>query len=345
MRLPRQRARQAGNTGSADMPGHAPTTNSPLRAVAASLFLLLAWSSSAVSQNPPQSAPAVLPAIRVDVDLVQFPVTVTDSMGRAFTGLKAENFRLFDNGIEQKIHHFSTEDVPFSMGLVLDRSGSMEMMIRDVYQAAFHTVRASKQEDEFFIAIFNHVYELMQDFSTDRVVLEKRLNGTIARGQTALWDAVFQALQHVEKGRFEKKALLVVTDGADNSSQVSFDDLLRYARLQEKVTIYAVGLFDRGFAGLLSRRSRDEKQAMALLTELAEAAGGKAYFPQTMDECKQVCIAIAKELRQQYSLGYYPEPKPRAGVWHSVEVQVQLPEELLGKLTPRTRAGYFAPRD
>jgi Ca-activated chloride channel family protein len=302
------------------------------------LILLLGSQSDAQTQNA-LSSPSRDSSIKVDVDLVLLPVTVADKTGRPFTGLKTENFRIYDNGIEQRVHHFSTEDLPFSMGLVLDRSGSMTMVIDEVYQAAFHTIRASKPADEFFIHTFNHRVERRQDFSTDRKLLEKRLKGVSAGGQTALYDAVFIAIEHVKTGSHDKKALLVVTDGADNSSRITFHELLDQVR-QEKVAIYVVGLF--GMAELYVEDPMD----VTLLTQLAEATGGKAYFPRTMKECEQACIAIAEELRQQYSLGYYPEPRKRDGSWHTVQVQLQLLAELPSAgLKARTRAGYFAPKD
>lgn len=302
------------------------------------VLLLLAWELAA----PAQDSPPAGSSLRVDVDLVLLQVTVTDASGRFLRGLKAENFRVYDNGVEQAIHHFTTEDLPFSMGLVLDRSGSMTMMIDEVYQAAFHTIKASKSADEFFISTFNEVFEMRQDLSTDRELLEKRLKGVVADGRTALYDAVLTAVQHIQKGRYDKKALLVVTDGADNSSRIYFSDLLDRIR-QENVVIYVVGLF-----GMASKVGLDLERESTVreLTELAEATGGQAYFPRTMKECEQACVAIAEELRQQYGLGYYPHPRQRDGSWHTLQVQLELPADLSGKApTPRTRTGYFAPRD
>jgi len=278
-------------------------------------------------------------SIKVNVDLVVLHVTVTDPKGKPFLGLKAENFRLLDNDTEQSLQHFSTQDLPFSMGLLLDRSGSMSMMIEEVYQAAFHTIRASKPADEFFIATFSEAFQVRQDFSHDRDLLQKRLKDITADGATALYDSILTAVKLVESGKHDKKALLVVTDGADNRSKVPFRELLELVQ-RENVSIYAVGLFGNGLLYLEDRRT------IAELTQLAEVTGGKAYFPRTMKECDEACIAIAKELRQQYSLGYYPTPRMRDGAWHSVRLELQPPPEFSGKgITARTRAGYFAPRN
>lgn len=278
-------------------------------------------------------------SIKVNVDLVVLHVTVRDPKGKPFLGLKVENFRLLDNDTEQSLQHFSTQDLPFSMGVLLDRSGSMSMMIEEVYQAAFHTIRASKPADEFFIATFSEGFQLRQDFSPDRDLLQKRLKGITADGATALYDSILTAVNLVQNGKHDKKALLVVTDGADNRSKVPFRQLLELVQ-RENVAIYVVGLFGMGVFYL------EERRTVAELTQLAGVTGGKAYFPRTMKECDEACIAIAEELRQQYSLGYYPTPRRRDGAWHTVRLELQPPADLSGKgITARTRAGYFAPRD
>lgn len=294
-------------------------------------------------QNQQRPSPRSETAIKVDVNLVVLHVTVTDRNGMSYRNLNAENFRILDNGSEQSIHHFTAEDLPFTVGLVLDRSGSMVPVIDEVYQAAFHTIRASKASDEFFILTFNDGFDLRQDLSTDRELLKKRLKHVRAEGLTALYDAVLEALDHIRSASHDKKALVIVTDGEDNKSRHTFQELLERARRQQDVAIYVVGFFGwPEWAGIGS----DGKSVRARLTELALATGGKAYFPLTMEECDRACIAIAEELRQQYSLGYYPHPLPHDGNWHSVRVDLQLPPDLsVNNLTARTRVGYFAPTD
>lgn len=279
--------------------------------------------------------------ITVDVRLVNLNVTVSDRRGQAYTALEAGNFRVYDNGIPQDIHHFSTDDVPFTMGLILDRSGSMLMMMKDVYQAAFHTITNSKAEDEFFIAAFNDEIQMQQDFSTDRLLLEQQLREIKAGGATALYDAILQGVDHIQQGHHDKKALLVVTDGDDNSSTHRFEEVLERAR-SESVALYIVGMFDK--EGLFMEGA-SEKRLKKSLTLLADATGGKAYFPRNIKECEQACISIARELRQQYALGYYPSLQLRDGSWHKVEVQLKLDKDMGDlDLKARTRAGYYAPR-
>jgi Ca-activated chloride channel family protein len=299
------------------------------------LLLILLAISLCYPQEPVHS-------ITVDVRLVNLNVAVEDKDGRSYAGLSANNFRIYDNGVEQAIHHFSDDDSPYSMGIVLDRSGSMAGMINDVYDAAFHTIRASKAGDEFFVELFNDQVEMKQGLTSDQGLLQQQLKGVVASGATALYDAILAGLDQLKAGRYDKKALLVVTDGADNTSRHSFQEVLQRARA-DGVVIYVVGMFDEMM--LAAELARGDDEMRALLSQIAEATGGRAYFPRTVKQCEQACIAIAKDLREQYSLGYYPHPKLFDGSWRIVQVQLNLPEELYrSRLTARTRAGYYAPR-
>jgi Ca-activated chloride channel family protein len=298
------------------------------------LLILILSAPESHPQEPVQS-------ITVNVRLVNLNVAVTDKNGQPYSGLSADNFRVYDNGVEQAIHHFSHDDLPYSMGLVLDRSGSMSGMIQEVYNAAFHTVRASKAEDEFFIELFNDRVEIRQELTSDQGLLRRQLEGVVAYGSTALYDAILAGLDHLKKGRHDKKALLVVTDGADNSSKHSVQQVLERARA-EGVMIYVVGMFDEV---MLAAELTREDQLRVLLSQIAEVTGGRAYFPKSVKQCEQACIAIARDLREQYSLGYYARPKLMDGSWRTVQVQLSLPEELYKNgLTARTRSGYFAPK-
>jgi Ca-activated chloride channel family protein len=303
-------------------------------------LLLLVAGTAAMGQDASKADSRGTP-IKVDVRLVNLNVAVTDKRGQPYTALTADNFRVYDNGMEQAIHHFSKDDVPFTMGLVLDRSGSMFMMMKEVYQAAFHTITSSKAEDEFFIEAFNDEVQTQQDFSTDRLLLEQQVNGIQAGGATALYDAILDGVDHIQQGHHEKKALLVVTDGADNASTHRFEEVLERAR-KESVALYVVGMFDKGD---LFAEGINENHLKKLLTQLAEATGGKAYFPRNVKECEQACITIAHELRQQYALGYYPSLQLQDGSWHNVEVRLNLDRDVRDlELKARTRAGYYAPR-
>lgn len=293
--------------------------------------------SVAFSQSYPQEP---VQSMTVNVRLVNLNIAVVDKGGRTYAGLTANNFRIYDNGVEQAIQHFSAEDLPYSMGMVLDRSGSMAGMIQEVYNAAFHTIRASKAGDTFFVELFNNQVEMKQELTADQDLLQRQLKGVVAYGSTALYDAILSGLDHLKEGRYDKKALLVVTDGADNSSKHSFQEVLQRART-DGVVIYVVGMFDDT---MLAAELTREDELRALLSQIAEVTGGRAFFPKTVKQCEQACIDIAKDLREQYSLGYYPRPKLFDGSWRSVQVQLNLPEELYQEgLTARTRAGYYAP--
>ena len=297
------------------------------------VILLTVLFSQSYPQEPVQS-------MTVNVRLVNLNVAVVDKNGRTRAGLTANNFRIYDNGVEQAIHHFSAEDLPYSMGMVLDRSGSMASMIQEVYNAAFHTVRASKAGDMFFVELFNDRVEMKQELTADQDLLQRQLKGVVAYGSTALYDAIVFGLDHLKEVRYDKKALLVVTDGADNSSKHSFQEVLQRART-DGVVIYVVGMFDDT---MLAAELTREGELRALLSQIAEVTGGRAFFPTTVRQCEQACIDIAKDLREQYSLGYYPRPKLFDGSWRTVQVQLNLPEELYQEgLTARTRAGYYAP--
>ncbi len=304
------------------------------------ISVVLGAGTAAAQQNT--LAPLPRTDIRVEVDLVNLYLTVSDRDGQASRKLNQDNFRVFEDGLEQKISHFSAEDKPFTLGLVLDRSDSMSFVIRDVYNAAFHTIRASKPEDEAFIITFNQDITLVQDFSTDREILQKRLKKVRADGWTALYDAVYTALERIRSGRHQKKALLVVTDGEDNRSHVNFEHLLQYARTQE-VIVYVVGFF--GSMEFVGPPPPYRSRYTDLLTELVNATGGAISFPRSMKECEEVCIAIANELRQQYSLAYYPSNRTRDGAWRTIKVEFNsVPDTGADGLTVRTRAGYYAPK-
>ncbi len=277
--------------------------------------------------------------LHIEVDLIDLYVAVTDQRGVPISGLTGDNFRVLEDGVEQQIRHFSNDDVPFTMGMVLDRSGSMTMVIDDVYKAASHTLEASRPEDESFVIVFNDRIDLVQDFTSDRKTLQHALRKVEAGGQTALYDAVYTAINHIRKGKYRKKALLVVTDGADNSSETSYRELLQVAK-ESEVLIHVIGFFGDAmrFGSALA-----DSPAVDKLTRLSAVTGGRAYFPKTMEECRQACVDTANELRSQYTLGYYSTNKKKDGTWRQVRVEiVGLPPER-GSAVVRTREGYIAP--
>lgn len=275
--------------------------------------------------------------IVINTDLVVLRAGVTDKQGRAVTGLKKENFKVFEDGIEQKIEIFSNEESPVSWGVVLDRSGSMMEMLSEVYQASLHVIDEGTDKDEMFIATFNEKPELISRFETDKHRLENSTLGLRADGNTALYDAVFFALDEFKQGKFRKKVLVVVTDGEDNASRLSFRKLIERAE-EEEVIIYTVGMFE---SSGMRRFMNSNKDARGELEKLAQVTGGRAHFPNNPDDCQRVMKEIAREVSQQYSLGYYPTNNTFDNKWRNIRLQVN-EEKSQNSLVARTRSGYYA---
>src|SRR5712691_6746417 len=260
--------------------------------------------------------------LTIETDLVPLRVTVADREGRAIRELKKEDFKVYENGVEQAINHFSSEAAPTSWGLVLDRSGSMAEMIGDVYRAALHIIDEGTEQDEMFIVTFNKQAELIEDFTSDRHGLENSILGLRAEGETALYDAVAFALDHVRQGKHKKKVLMVLTDGEDNSSSLRQRKIVERAE-EEGVLIYTVGMFegmdDRLFGMRMGMGRRD---VLGELEKLADVTGAFAHFPTDIEGCRNSMREIAREVSQQYSLGYYPSNRAHDGKWRSIRVVV-----------------------
>ena len=323
------------------------------------LLLALFWPAGGALSAFQQVTQQQDSALKLSTDLVSLNVSVFDRNGNAAMDLKKEDLRVFENGVEQSLSFFSTDEAPVSWGLVLDRSGSMRTMIQDVYQAALHVMDEGTDDDEMFVATFNTHVELVAGFSRDRQGLRNSVAHLRADGNTALWDAVAFGLERMQSSSHQKRVLVVVTDGDDNSSRLSFKELLERAK-EAGVLIYTIGMFESmnasresdgpdplppfgrrfgsgvwqhaGFAGF----SRGE------LDKLAKASGAVAHFPTSLDECKEAMWAIASEVSHQYSIGYYPSNPLRDGKWRKLQVKINSPD---GKTqySARTRAGYYAP--
>jgi VWFA-related protein len=273
-------------------------------------------------------------SLKVNVDLVELHVTVMDGKQRPIGGLQQEHFRVLENRVEQPISVFRREDAPLSLGLVLDNSRSIEARKGRLDAAALSFVRKSNPGDETFVVHFDFEPRISQDFSSDQQVLESTLASAKPFGQTAIYDAVMLALDTMARARFQKKVLLLVTDGIDNASKTSFDDLM--ARLKrEQVAVYVVGLLsDSG--GLKAEDS---------LIRIAEVSGGRWYFPETEASARSLMEGIARDLREQYTLGYFSTNPLRDGEWRSVRIEVSPPKGLPAILDLNYRHGYYAPSD
>jgi Ca-activated chloride channel family protein len=274
--------------------------------------------------------------IKIDVGLVVLHTSVIDDRGKFADGLKPENFRVFEDKVEQKLSTFKREDVPVSMGLVIDNSGSMRDKRPRVNEAALTLVESSNPQDEAFVVNFNDDFylDLDKDFTSSIPELKEALERIDSRGSTALFDAVIGSLDHLKKAARDKRVLLVVTDGEDNSSHNSLEKTLREIQKTDTV-IYTIGL-------LGDEKRKDKNHAMKALKQIAEASGGLAFFPESVDDVHTICEQVAHDIRNQYTLAYYPTNTRKDGTFRAVSVQV-IPPHGRGKLVARTRNGYYAP--
>src|SRR5712664_1983428 len=275
-------------------------------------------------------------SIKVDVNLVVLHTTVVDDRQRFADGLKSENFRVFEDKVEQKLSVFKREDVPVSMGLVIDNSGSMRDKRPRVNEAALTLVQASNPQDEAFVVNFNDDFylDLDKDFTNSIPELKEALERIDSRGSTALRDAILGSLDHLKKASKDKKVLLVVTDGEDNTSHNSLEKTVREIQKTDTV-IYTIGL-------LSEESKKSAKRAKRALEEIAKASGGLAYFPENVEDVHNICEQVAHDIRNQYTLAYYPTNTKRDGTFRAVQVEV-IPPRGRGKLQARTRNGYYAP--
>jgi len=276
---------------------------------------------------------AVGPTISVDVNLVVLHATVRDRKGGFVSGLRQEDFHVFEDGRPQTIRLFQHEDVPVSVGLVVDNSASMAGKRKDVTAAAMAFVRSSNPQDEMFVVNFNQRVSLglpaAEPFSASAAQLEKALNGVPAYGTTALYDAVEEGLGHLKKASLEKKVLIVVSDGGDNASHHTLAQVLADAERSD-VIVYTIGLFDE----------HDADQNPAVLKKIARATGGETFLPAESREVTPICERIAEDIRHQYTIGFEPSNRKLDNTYRTIAVTAARPHG--GKLLVRTRSGYIA---
>ncbi len=276
--------------------------------------------------------------IRVDTNLVLIPVTVTDPLNRFVTGLEKEHFSLEEDKIQQIISHFASEDAALSVGLVFDTSGSMGSKLQKSRQAASQFFKTANPDDEYFLVQFNDKPELSTGFTTDTAQIQNRLTFTQSKGRTALLDAVYLALHEMKKARNPRKALLILSDGGDNSSRYTESEIKNLVR-EADVQIYAIGIFEP-IAG--RGRTAEEMAGPGLLSEIAEQTGGRHYPVENVNDLPDIAAKIGIELRNQYVLGYAPTNQERDGKYRRVKVKVKQPRGL-PPLRAFWRLGYYAP--
>jgi Ca-activated chloride channel family protein len=287
----------------------------------------------------PQAVQNMDYTVSVSVELVQLPVSVVDKKGNPVRGLKPEHFSIYEDKVLQDISLFKQEDVPLSVGLVIDASSSMREKQDRVNTAALTFVRESNPEDETFIVSFADEATLEQDFTSDPGELSRSLSRIPTFGNTALYDAVQLAAKHLEKGVHEKKVLVVISDGEDNKSRQKLAEVLQKLR-ESKVSVYTVGLLsdDAGMwnAGPLLA------MAKKALKQFAEVTGGRAFFLKDLQSVDESCRRIAHDLRNQYTIGYRPSNDKLDGSWRKITVQVNPPKGT-SKVKVRAKQGYYAP--
>jgi len=277
-------------------------------------------------------------SIRVDTTLVQINVTVTDPLNRFVTGLEKEHFRLFEDKIEQKIRDFSAEDAPLSIGLVFDTSGSMGPKLQKSRQAAVQFFKTANPEDEFFLVEFNDRPELVVPFTPDTEDIQNRLEFAQSKGKTALLDGVYMAMKQMKKARNPRKAILIISDGGDNSSRYTESEVKNAVR-EADVQIYSIGIFEPMAA---RGRTPEEMSGPALLGEITEQTGGRHFSVDNLADLPDVAAKIGIELHYQYVLGYTPKNTARDGKYR--RIQVKLVKTVgLPTLKAIFRTGYYAP--
>lgn len=276
--------------------------------------------------------------IQVDVNLVVVNVTVTDPYDRIVTGLDQSNFQVFDERVEQKIAAFSSEDAPISVGLIFDSSGSMGDKIQKSKEAALQFFKTSNPQDEFMLINFSERPNLIAGFTSKFENLQDSLLFVKSGGKTALLDAIYLGLNEMKKGSTHRKALLVISDGGDNHSRYTENDIKRAVK-ESDVQLYAVGIFEP----LASRtRTPEEAGGPSLLAELSEVSGGRMFSVEDANELPDIAEKISIELRNQYVIGYKPSNLVRDGRWRRIKVKL-VPPKGLPPLQVYARTGYYAP--
>jgi len=298
------------------------------------LCALAALAAVPISAQSKGSQPEEPTVFRADTRLVVLHATVVDKNGKFVTNLPQSAFHVFENNVEQPIKKLIREDVPVSMGLIVDNSGSMRTKRGRVEASAVALVKASNPQDEVFIVNFNDEAFLDQPFTSDIKELERGLAKIDSRGGTAMRDAIRMSIDYLkENGKRDKKVLVVVTDGDDNNSSGTLENLVKAAQ-QSEVLIYTVGL-------LAEEERREAKRATRALNAIAEATGGKSYYPKELKDVDGVCQQVAHDIRSQYIIEYNPKNPALDGSFRQIRVVANGPNHPV----VRTRSGYYATPD
>jgi Ca-activated chloride channel family protein len=276
--------------------------------------------------------------LHMDVELALINVTVTDPYNRLVTGLDPDNFRIFEDNVEQEVVTFSSEDVPISIGVIFDLSGSMANKIGKAREAAVQFFKTANPSDEFFLVSFNERAELTSSFTNSVEDLQGRMLLTAAKGRTALLDAIYLGLSQMRGAHNAKRALLILSDGGDNHSRYNESDIKRLVK-EADTQLYAIGIFDP-FA--YRNRTPEELNGPSLLSEVTEMTGGRVFAVENLNDLPDIASKIGMELRNQYVLGYRPSNKAHDARWRKVKIKMHAPKGL-PPLNVYSKTGYYAP--
>jgi len=273
--------------------------------------------------------------MKVDVDLVLVPVTITDPLNRLVTGLDRENFQLFEGNAPQDIKTFSSEDAPVSLGVIFDSSGSMSSKMDRAKDAVVEFFKTANPQDEFFMITFSDEPEEVTDFTSSVDEIQNKLVFAVPRRRTALLDAIYMGVSKMRQAKYAKKALLIISDGGDNHSRYTENEIKSLVK-EADVMIYAIGIYDRYASAM------EERLGPQLLSDITELTGGRAFTIDNPNDLGDVATKIGVELRNQYVLGYHPSKIVRDGKWRKIKVKL-LPPKGLPPLRVYARTGYYAP--
>ena len=275
--------------------------------------------------------------LKVAVDLVLVPVTITDPMNRLVTGLEKDNFQLFEGSSKEEIKSFSSEDAPVSLGVIFDSSGSMSSKMDRAKDAVTEFFKTANPQDEFFMVTFSDEPEMVAGFTSSVDEITDKLIYTFPQKRTALLDAIYMGVSKMREAKYPKKALLIISDGGDNHSRYTENEIKALVK-EADVMVYAIGIYDRYF------QSQEEQLGPQLLGEISELTGGRAFTVENPNDLGDVASKIGVELRNQYVLGYRPSKGVRDGKWRKIKVKLQPPKGL-PPLRVYARTGYYAPEE
>ena len=270
------------------------------------------------------------PRFTVGVDTVLVRVTVTDPLNRYVVGLDREHLRVFENKVEQTISHFSNDKAPITVGVILDTSGSIGDNILSARTSVMRFLEQGDPNDEYFLVGFSDRSNLIQDFTSSGDTIQNQVSFSNPKGRTALYDAIYLGLEKMSGAKNDKKALIVITDGEDNTSRYTFREVKDFVK-ESETQIYVIG--ERGELGY----------GRGVINEIVRLTGGRAFFPHNFKQLDYFVDLIHTELRNQYVLGYITLSKEYEGEWRKLRIKLNPPEGL-PKLNVRAREGYFAPK-